>query len=236
MTDALPLQAPSRLPGLAVAVGLHVAVVVAVIAWRKPTAPERPPKPVEVAVIAELPPPPPPPEPPAKPTPKPTPPPPPPVTRAAPPPPVRPAPPPEPRPVPVPQVASPPAPAPVAPPVEAPAPAAPAVPVASTAPTPAPAPPRTATPAAVAVVCPNYQKAMGDAAFPRDALRMGLEQGDALIEFTVAANGEVKNVRAVRASNSVFGRAGVRLVSSYVCVGQGQDVLVQVPIGFKLAP
>jgi protein TonB len=106
---------------------------------------------------------------------------------------------------------------------------APPPPVAA-APAPAPAPP---APVSAAVVCANYATVMGEAAFPRDALRAGIEKGEALIQFTLAANGEVKDIKAIRSTHSVFARASMRLVSEYKCQGQGREVVVQVPFSYK---
>jgi protein TonB len=84
------------------------------------------------------------------------------------------------------------------------------------------------------VVCANYAKVMGDAAFPKDALRAGIEKGEATIQFTLAASGEVKDVKTVRSTHPTFARAGMRLVSEYKCQGQGRDVVVTVPFSFKV--
>ena len=105
---------------------------------------------------------------------------------------------------------------PVAPPVAAaPAPAAPAV-------------------VSAAVVCSNYSTKMGEAVFPREAIRQGLEKGEALIQFTLSASGEIKEVKTLRASHPIFARNSARIVSEYKCAGQGRDVIVQVPFGYKL--
>jgi protein TonB len=75
---------------------------------------------------------------------------------------------------------------------------------------------------------------MGDAAFPKDAIRQGLEKGDSTVVFTLTAAGEVKNVTVERASHAIFGRASVRVVNEFKCQGQGRDVQVRVPFSFKL--
>lgn len=100
----------------------------------------------------------------------------------------------------------------------------------------APAPPAPPAPAPVsaAVVCANYATVMGDAAFPKEALRAGIEKGDVLIQFTLGPNGEMKDVRTLRSSHSVFARASMRLVSEYKCQGQGHDVIVQVPFSYSI--
>lgn len=105
--------------------------------------------------------------------------------------------------------------APVAPPVAAPAPAAPAVVSAS-------------------VVCSNYSTKMGEAGFPREAQRQGIDKGEALIQFTLTAAGEIKDVRVLSASHPIFARNSVRIVGEYKCAGQGRDVVVKVPFGYKI--
>ena len=99
-----------------------------------------------------------------------------------------------------------------------------------------PAPPAPPAPAVLsaAVVCSNYQTAMGDAAFPKEAVRQGLEKGEAMVLFTLSASGEIKNVQVERASNPIFGRAAIRVVSEFKCQGQGRDVQVRVPFSYKL--
>lgn len=112
--------------------------------------------------------------------------------------------------------------APVAPPVMAP-------PAAAPAPVAAPAPPISA-----AVVCSNYTTVMGDAGYPHEAQRAGISKGEALIEFTLDASGHVRNIKVVRASHPIFARNSMRIVADYKCQGQGHDVQVQVPFGYKL--
>ena len=101
-----------------------------------------------------------------------------------------------------------------------------------TAPAP-PAPPAPAT-ASAGVVCSNYASVMGDVAFPRDALRQGIERGEATIQFTLTASGEVKDIKAIRSSHQIFARNSVRIVSEYKCQGQGRDLTVTVPFAYKL--
>ena len=89
------------------------------------------------------------------------------------------------------------------------------------------------SPVAAAVACANYNKVMGQASFPRAATRLGLEEGDALIQFTLGAQGQVRDVKAIRASHPAFAENSIRLVSAYKCTGRGADVLVQVPFSYK---
>lgn len=104
--------------------------------------------------------------------------------------------------------------APVAPPAAAPAPPAPAV-------------------VSAAVVCSNYSTKMGDVVFPREAQRQGIDKGEALIQFTLTASGEVKDVKVLNASHPIFARSSVRIVGEYKCAGQGRDVIVKVAFGYK---
>ena len=108
---------------------------------------------------------------------------------------------------------------------------APAPPVAA-----APAPPAPPVPATMSagVVCSNYSTVMGDVAFPRDAARQGIERGEATIQFTLTANGEVKDIKALRSTHQIFARNSIRIVSEYKCQGQGREVTVMVPFAYKL--
>jgi periplasmic protein TonB len=100
----------------------------------------------------------------------------------------------------------------------------------------APAPPAPPAPAVMSagVVCSNYASVMGDVAFPREAVRQGLDHGEAVIQFTLTAAGEVKDIRTLRSSNPIFARNSVRIVGNYKCQGQGRDIQVTVPFGYKL--
>ena len=91
------------------------------------------------------------------------------------------------------------------------------------------------------VVCSNYTTVMGDVAFPREAIRQGLEKGEALIQFTLTANGEIKDVKALRARRiPIFARNSIRIVGEYKCQGQGRDVIVhgalRLQAGLSAAP
>jgi len=97
----------------------------------------------------------------------------------------------------------------------------------------APAPPAPAVMSA-GVVCSNFRTVMGDVAYPRDAQRQGIERGEALIQFTLSAAGEVRDIKVLRSSNQIFARNSVRIVGEYKCQGQGHDVTVQVPFSYKL--
>jgi protein TonB len=94
-----------------------------------------------------------------------------------------------------------------------------------------PAPP---APINAGVVCSNYSSVMGEVAYPREAIRQGIEKGDALIQFTLGANGEIRDIKALHASHPIFARASIRIVNEYKCQGLGREVIVQVPFRYKL--
>ena len=98
----------------------------------------------------------------------------------------------------------------------------------------APAPSAPPAPVSAGVVCSNFQTVMGDVAYPRDAQRQGIEKGEALIQFTLSPTGEVKNITVISASHQIFARNSVRIVGEYKCQGQGRELTVRVPFGYKL--
>jgi len=108
----------------------------------------------------------------------------------------------------------------VAPPVFAP-PAPPAPPVVA------------AAPPSVGVACPNSQEIRTNIKYPVQARKDGL-QGEVLIEMTIAANGEVKDVEVKSSSNRAFNSVSISASKQFKCNGQGRDVRVQVPYSFKL--
>ena len=207
-----------HLVGIAFVILFHVFIVYALVTGLAKKVVDVVRAPIETKVIEEIKKPPPPPE------------------VVVPPPPKLEAPPPPFIPPPEVQIATPPPPQPT---ITATTPTPPPAPVAI-APTPAPvAPAPVAPPAPPAVVtagvaCSNYQTVMGDAAFPREATRLGIEKGEALIQFTLTASGEVKDVQAIRSSHAIFARNSIRLVNEYKCQGQGRDVVVRVPFSYKL--
>lgn len=205
--------------GIAVVILFHVLVVYALVTGLAKKMVDVIRAPIETKVIEEIKKPPPPPE------------------IVVPPPPKLEAPPPPFIPPPEIQLATPPPPAPTITTNNTPPPPAPTVitppppPVVAVPPAP-PAPVPSVISAGVA--CSNSTAVMGESAFPRDAQRQGIERGDALIQFTLTANGEIKNVQSLRASNPIFARNSIRLIDQFKCQGQGRDVTVQVPFNYKV--
>ncbi len=199
--------------GIGIVVLLHVVIVYALVSGLAKKMVDVIKQPLETKVIEEFKKPPPPPE------------------TVVPPPPVLAAPPPPYIPPPEVQIAATP---PVQSTITASTPTPPAA--ANVTPMAPPAAPVAATPAApvsAAVVCSNFATVMGDAAFPKEAVRQGIEKGDAVIQFTLSAGGEVKDIKTIRASHPIFARNSIRLVGEYKCQAQGREVLVQVPFGYK---
>jgi len=109
-----------------------------------------------------------------------------------------------------------------------------APPIAQRAPVEAPpAPAAPPAPKSASSACPNYAKVLGANAYPRDAIREGIEQGEATVRFTVDPSGKVKDIQVVRSSHRSFARAATQLVENFQCVGQGRDIVFEVPFGFK---
>ena len=107
---------------------------------------------------------------------------------------------------------------PVAPPVYAPP--KPPAPVAAAAPN-------------VGVACPNSQEIRTNIKYPVQARKDGL-QGEVLIEMTISASGEVKDVDVKSSTNRAFNSVAINASRQFKCNGQGRDVRVQVPYSFKL--
>ena len=83
------------------------------------------------------------------------------------------------------------------------------------------------------VACANYRDVMSSIVYPREALKDGLE-GEVVIEFTVGANGQIKDAVIKSSSNRVFNRSSMAVVSQLQCQSGGQDIRVQAPISFKI--
>ena len=97
-----------------------------------------------------------------------------------------------------------------------------------------PAPPvPVAAPPSVGVACPNSQRVRAEIAYPARAKRDELE-GSVLIEFTVAADGAIKDIDIKASSDPVFNNASINAVRQFKCNAQGRDVRVSVPFAFKL--
>ena len=111
--------------------------------------------------------------------------------------------------------------------VTAPTPPPPVAVVAPPPPAPIPAPPRVAS---VGVVCPDHVAVLGRIQVPPQAQG---QAGRVLVEFLVGANGAVTDVSIVKSTNRLFNAVATAAVGQLHCVGQGQNVRVQVPFVFE---
>ena len=85
-----------------------------------------------------------------------------------------------------------------------------------------------------AAVCPNYREVLGSVPYPREAQQSGTE-GDVMVQFTIAANGTIRDVVVTSSTNRVFNRVSINIVQSRLsCQGQGRDVRAQIPLSFRL--
>ena len=213
MDFSQPQQSSRRLVGFGFVVLLHILIAYALVSGLARKVVEVVKGPIEVKVIEEvIKKPPPPPE-------------------VLPPPPKMAAPPPPFIPPPEINIAPPPVPAPTITAVTPEAPPAPQAPVIAKV-DPTPAPPTPAVQSA-AVVCPNYREIMSRIDYPRDALLGGIE-GEVVIEFTVAPNGQLSGFGIKSSTNRVFNRASLSTAQRMKCVGQGRDIRVELPVSFKL--
>ena len=106
----------------------------------------------------------------------------------------------------------------------------------SRAPAPIPVPvkaPPVVAPPSVGVACPNSQQIRAGIAYPARAKRDELE-GNVLIEFTVAADGSIKDIDVKSSSDRIFDNVSINAVKQFKCNAQGRDVRVTVPFVFKL--
>jgi len=86
-----------------------------------------------------------------------------------------------------------------------------------------PAPVVAAAPPSVGVACPNSQEIRTNIKYPVQARKDGL-QGEVLIEMTIAANGEVKDVDVKSSTNRAFNSVAIAASRQFKCTGQGRDV------------
>lgn len=118
--------------------------------------------------------------------------------------------------------------------IQAPAAAAPSISNTTRviAPVRAPAPVVHAPPS-VGVACPNSQQVRAEISYPARAKRDELE-GSVLIEFTVAADGSIKDIDIKSSTDPVFNSVSINAVRQFKCNAQGRDVRVSVPFVFKM--
>ncbi len=108
------------------------------------------------------------------------------------------------------------------------------------APTPSPPAPPPAPPpqkVKVGVACPNVTEVVSDlrGKFERIAQKEGIESAEVTVEFTVDAEGNVKDARVLNSTNRAVNNLALAGVRNLGCNGQGREVKVEVPWAFKIA-
>ncbi len=106
-------------------------------------------------------------------------------------------------------------------------------PIAVVAPPAAPPGPSAPPAPSIRAACTNYATVLGDSAYPRDAIREGLDRGEAVLRFTVASSGEIKDVTIVSSTNRIFARQAQVLLRDVKCAAQGRDIIFELPFAFK---
>ena len=102
------------------------------------------------------------------------------------------------------------------------------------APAPAPAAPAAAPAKNVIVVCPNTKQVASEIEFPGRAARERISSGDVTVQFTVGANGSASNFAIAGSTNRIFNDTALEAAQKLKCIGQGQDVRVELPVHFRL--
>ena len=82
-------------------------------------------------------------------------------------------------------------------------------------------------------ICPNYQAVAQGLSYPRAASVKGYESGEVLIEFKLAANGEIPEFYVLRSTHETFTITALRGLAQLKCVGVGRDIRVRVPFTFR---
>ncbi|HEX2605524.1 MAG TPA: TonB family protein [Oxalicibacterium sp.] len=87
--------------------------------------------------------------------------------------------------------------------------------------------------AKVGIACPGSTAIRQSVEYPREALRDNIT-GNVLVQFVVGSDGHTRDFTLLRQAHAVLNRAALDAAHRFSCVGQGRDVVVQVPFDFKL--
>ncbi|NKI97123.1 TonB family protein [Rhizobacter sp. SG703] len=82
--------------------------------------------------------------------------------------------------------------------------------------------------------CPNLQVAVDSVAFPEEAIKLGISEGNAVVAFTVGADGEVVGKEVKSATQPIFGEAALAIVSRLRCDKHSLSWQAQLPVDFRL--
>lgn len=100
---------------------------------------------------------------------------------------------------------------------------------------PVPAAPATPAPAVakVGIACPDSTRIRQSLEYPRQALRDNIS-GNVVVQFVVGSNGGARDFTLIRQAHPLLNQVALDAVHRFNCVGQGRDVIVQVPFEFKV--
>jgi protein TonB len=87
--------------------------------------------------------------------------------------------------------------------------------------------------AKVGAACPDSTRIRQSLEYPPKALQDGIS-GNVVVQFVVAANGQTRDFDLIHGAHPLLNQAALAAVHRFNCVGQGRDVLVQVPFEFKV--
>ncbi len=95
--------------------------------------------------------------------------------------------------------------------------------------------PATPTPAVakVGLACPDSTRIRQSLEYPRQALQNNIS-GNVLVQFVVGTNGQSHDFSLVRSAHPILNKAALDAAQRFNCVGQGREVVVQVPFEFKV--
>jgi len=83
------------------------------------------------------------------------------------------------------------------------------------------------------VACPGSTSIRQSLEYPPEALRDNIT-GNVLVQFVVGADGQARDFTLIHQAHPLLNRAALAAVHRFNCVGQGRDVIVQVPFDFRL--
>jgi protein TonB len=87
--------------------------------------------------------------------------------------------------------------------------------------------------AKVGAACPDSTRIRQSLEYPAKALQDGIS-GNVVVQFIVAANGQTRDFDLIHGAHPLLNNAAMAAAHRFNCIGQGRDVLVQVPFEFKV--
>jgi TonB family protein len=82
--------------------------------------------------------------------------------------------------------------------------------------------------------CPNFQSAVESVSFPEEAIALRMSAGDAVVAFTIRADGTVVDQAVKSATHPSFGAAALSVVSRLRCNRRAASLRITLPVNFDL--